>query len=220
MDTLENIQNDGNEIKEKDDTQNIPKQKKLHSAIFLKYRGFLFVMISAFFMALQHIFLRKASFFNAIEQTAVRYFFQLILLSFISCYNKVSLLGNKEFRLQMLLRGLLGTFGLTFYNISIKLINPSDTVALFFSNVIIVSILARIFFKEKFSIASVLALILMIIGIVLISKPSFIMPKTSSLVNINMTLNNNSNQTFQNPVDSNIFYIIGVSSALLASWFA
>jgi drug/metabolite transporter (DMT)-like permease len=217
MAQLENEQSNANEIKENND---IPIKKKQHSAIFLKYRGFLLVMVSALFMAIQNIFLRKANFFNAIEQTTVRYFFQLILLSFISCYNKVSLLGNKEFRLQMLFRGVLGTFGLTFYNISIKLINPSDTVTLFFSNVIIISIMARIFLKEKFSVASVFALILIIIGVLLISKPSFITPNTSKLVNINMTFFNNSNITLQDSDNSKFFYILGVSSALLAAWFA
>ena len=169
-------------------------------------------MISGFFISLQNYFMRKAEFFNAIEQTSFRYLFQLMTLAIISRYYNENLFGSKEFRFKLLIRGFFGSLALLSLNVSVKLINPSDTIALFFSNVIIVAILARIFFNEKFSIASILAIILMLIGIVLISKPSFILKHSVSNHTDNSTL-------IKNYSNSNM-YIFGVGSALIAAFFA
>jgi drug/metabolite transporter (DMT)-like permease len=181
-----------------------------------KFKGFFLVMVSGFFMSIQNYFMRKAEFFNAIEQTSFRYLFQIMALSLIACYFQIDLCGTKEFRLKLLIRGLFGTLALIFLNISVKLISPSDTIALFFSQVIIVSILARIFFKEKINISTLLALVFMIIGILLISKPSFLMPKTDK----HMNATNISNGTYPtNELTSNI-YLFGVASALIAACFS
>ena len=116
----------------------------------------------------------------------------------------------------------MGTFGLLFFNISIKLINPSDAVALFFTNIIIVSVLARIIFKEKFTIAHIVALIAMIFGIGLISQPSFLVSKS----NLNNSLTNSinmSNYTFKSLSfisSSSFIYVCGVASAITAASFA
>ena len=190
-------------------TQSTKKSKK---SVDFTFKGFLLVMISGFFISLQNYFMRKAEFFNAIEQTSFRYLFQLITLAIISQYYNENLFGPKEFRFKLLIRGFFGSLALLFLNMSVKLINPSDTIALFFSNVIIVAILARIFFNEKFSIASILAIILMLIGIVLISKPSFILKHSVSNQTDNSTL-------IKNYLNSNM-YIFGVGSALIAAFFA
>jgi drug/metabolite transporter (DMT)-like permease len=190
-----------------------PSSKKSKKAVVFKFKGFLLVMISGFFISLQNYFMRKAEFFNAIEQTSFRYLFQLITLAIISRYYNENLFGSKEFRFKLLIRGFFGTLALLFLNISVKLINPSDTIALFFSNVIIVAILARIFFNEKFSIASIIAIILMLIGIILISKPSFILKHSVS----NHT--DNSTYLIKNYSNSNM-YIFGFASALIAAFFA
>ena len=192
---------------------NVSKSKR---SFIYKFKGFFLVMVSGFFMSIQNYFMRKAEFFNAIEQTSFRYLFQIMALSLIACYFKVGLCGTKEFRLKLLIRGLFGTSALIFLNISVKLISPSDTIALFFSQVIIISILARIFFREKFNISTVLALVLMVIGILLISKPSFLMPKT--VKHVNMT--NYSSEIFQAKQQSSNIYLFGVASALIAACFS
>ena len=66
--------------------------------VLLKFKGFLYVSFGCFFNTFQSYFMRKAYFFNGVEQTFIRYFVQVIMLAIIALYCKVGLLGPKEFR--------------------------------------------------------------------------------------------------------------------------
>lgn len=71
---------------------------------------------------------------------------------------------------------------------AIMFINPSDVVSLAHSSIIITAILSKIFLKEKLTIAHLIALILTVIGVLFISKPSFLFPKETFMLNsLNMT---------------------------------
>lgn len=184
-----------------------------------KFKGFIFVMISAGFNTFQNYFMRKAYFFNGSEQTVFRYLFQLVLMIIMARYYKLNLLGPKGIRIQLVVRGILGASGLLLLNISIKLIDPSDSIALFFSNVIIISILARFIFKEKFTIAHIIALIAMVFGILLISQPSFLKPNSNQI--FNETFDNiSAKNKFKSSQTSSFLYIFGVVSAIAAAFFA
>ena len=91
--------------------------KKSKKSVDFTFKGFLLIMISGFFISLQNYFMRKAEFFNAIEQTSFRYLFQLITLAIISQYYNENLFGTKEFRFKLLIRGFFGSLALLFLNI-------------------------------------------------------------------------------------------------------
>ena len=93
--------------------------KAENKPLISKFKGFLLVMVSGFFISLQNYFMRKSVFFNAIEQTSFRYLFQILAMSIISCYYGAGLFGRKEFRFKLLIRGLFGTLALIFLNISL-----------------------------------------------------------------------------------------------------
>lgn len=206
--------NESENIKDLEPTTNTKPVKKVS-----KFKGFIFVMISAGFNTFQNYFMRKAYFFNGSEQTVFRYLFQLVLMIIMARYYKLNLLGPKGIRIQLVVRGILGASGLLLLNISIKLIDPSDSIALFFSNVIIISILARFIFKEKFTIAHIIALIAMVFGILLISQPSFLKPNSNQI--FNETFDNiSAKNKFKSSQTSSFLYIFGVVSAIAAAFFA
>ena len=55
---------------------------------------------------------------------------------------------------------------------SLMLLNPSDVVTLMHGSIIITGILSRIFLKEKLTIAHLIGLMLTVMGVIFISKPS------------------------------------------------
>ena len=70
---------------------NVSKSKR---SFIYKFKGFFLVMVSGFFMSIQNYFMRKAEFFNAIEQTSFRYLFQIIGNNFIYSVNLNKLKQN------------------------------------------------------------------------------------------------------------------------------
>ena len=84
------------------------------------------------------------------------------------------LLGPKESLKLLIARGSISGIGLVCLYLSIKMIDPSDATSLFSCNVIFVSILSRIFMKEKFTILHVIALVFVVCGTLLITQPSFL----------------------------------------------
>ncbi len=96
---------------------------------------------------------------------------------------------------------------------TVKLINPSDAVAIFGLKTIIVSIIGRILLKEKMNITHFICLFLSVIGVLLITQPTFLF---SSLENNINNLNNSGNfslainQTHKNRKES-IKFSIGIT---------
>ncbi len=57
--------------------------------------------------------------------------------------------------------------------------SPSDVVTIIHTSIVITALLSRIIFKEKLTMAHLVAVILSFIGVTLISKPAFLFPKKS-----------------------------------------
>jgi drug/metabolite transporter (DMT)-like permease len=93
----------------------------------------------------------------------------------------ISLFGPKKERKLLLIRACAGTCALITLFFAYKLIDPSECLALMHSSVIITSILARIFLKEKLTLAHMIALLLTVTGVFLISKPKFIVEAFSNI---------------------------------------
>lgn len=71
-----------------------------------KLKGFFYVMFAATFGSFQHYFMLKATFFNAVEQTVIRYIFQLIMMIIIAKFCKVNLTGPEGQRKTLIIRGI------------------------------------------------------------------------------------------------------------------
>lgn len=140
----------------------------------INHRGVFYALLSAFFISITNIFIRKATFFSAGEISFIRYLLQLIIMLVYALWEKESIFGKKGERFLLTLRGVFGTIGLITIYFSVKLINPSDAVALINCAVIFVTIFGRIFLKEKLTIVHLIALVVTFVGIILISQPTFI----------------------------------------------
>lgn len=130
-----------------------------------QYRGIILSLLSAFFLSVSNVFIKKAQLFSGTEQAAVRYTLQALIMISIAYYKGLNIFGEKNLRGMLLWRGLFGMFGLTFLHIAVKLINPSDAIAIFQTKVIIVLIFARFTLNERFSFVHILAVLMTVIGI-------------------------------------------------------
>ena len=154
--------------------------KKTLKERLLKFHGFFFGILSAIFLALSNVFIKKTTILSGSEQVAVRYTLQLFIMMIIIKATGNSLIGTKESRKLLMLRGFLAGLTMILTHFTVKLINPTDAVSIFSLKTIIVSIIARIVLKEKVNLAHLICLFLSIIGIFLIAQ--------ESLINSNNTL--------------------------------
>jgi drug/metabolite transporter (DMT)-like permease len=144
-----------------------------------KLRGILIGLAGAFFLALSSILNRKATFVTGSEQIIVRYLMQLTFMLMTAYYNKVNIFGLREHRKRLLACGTALALAGISLNLSVKYIDPSDTEALHSTRLVMISILARIFLKEKLTIVDILCLILTLAGVLFITQPSFLVQKFS-----------------------------------------
>lgn len=141
---------------------------------FLKYHGFFFGMLSAFCLSLSSVFNKSAQLTTGSEQAFIRYIIQVLTMGIIIMFTKQTFLGPKELRNMLILRGSMSTLALLASHFALKLINPSDAVALLNLNTILLSIMARFILKEKMNLVHLICLILSMFGVVFIAQPSFI----------------------------------------------
>jgi drug/metabolite transporter (DMT)-like permease len=153
---------------------------KLYDKIEL-YRGILYASLSAFFSSVTHIILRRCTYFYGSDQVLVRYIIQLILVSiFYYFHSRKAKLNDtiadslKGKRKLLLLRGLFGAIGILSVVFSIKLINPSDTIAILNCKIVLISVCSKVFLNEKYTIVHILSILMTIFGILLISLPGFL----------------------------------------------
>ena len=145
-----------------------------------EYRGLFIGLFSALILCLSNILNKKAHLTTGAEQTFVRYFIQAACMLVIILVNKLDFFGPKNLRKILILRGVLGSLGLMALQYSVKLINPSDAVALLHLNSVLTTIFARIYLKEKFSLAHLACLLSAVLGVLFIAQPSFIFDKYTS----------------------------------------
>lgn len=130
------------------------------------FRGFLFAILSELSLAISNVFIKKAELFSDMDQALVRY-----CLNFISMFVLIKIYKQsmkKTFRkagCMLLTRGLIGTFSILFTMRSLKLIDPSDTIALVNLNIVFVAILAKFFLPDaKLSIYHYISIPITLVG--------------------------------------------------------
>lgn len=163
---------DSIELELQDETKNIEAEQSLLKS----YYGILMAILGAFLLSLSKTILKKSPLLMGSDHSFIRYSIHVLVLSFVIKSKGMSFLGPDDNKLRRLLvmRGFFGALGMLFLHFALTLIAPSDTVAIAHGSVLITSILARIFLKEKLTILHVFSLIATISGILLITQPSFI----------------------------------------------
>lgn len=188
---------------------------RIKICIFLPYRGYFYGLFSAFFFCLSQIFLKRAKWLSAADHAAVRYLFTSVTMFIFMKYHEMKLFGPKKQRGLLMIRGLVGCLSLMSVYFALMLINPSDVVSLAHSSLIITAIMSRIFLKEKLTIAHVVSIFLTAIGVLFISKPSFIFDKKQIVDLSNYT---NTSQIGQSSFE-NYKVPIGISMTFMAAIF-
>lgn len=159
-----------------------------------KIKGFLFIFVYGFFFALSTIFMKRSYLLAGSDNSVIRNILQFSMMTAIIYVKKLNFFGPKEQRILLSVRGFLGQCAMVSLHFSVSFIAPSDSVAITNSSLIVASIMAKLFLKEKFTIAHFFSLFLTIIGIVLISQPTFLfgypdMIYTSTNDSLNCTFN-------------------------------
>ncbi len=178
MSNLKDVATDSSLIPSTETTLPIPIKARLY-----EYHGFLIGIFSALLLSLSNILNKKAHITTGAEQTFIRYLIQASFMVIIIKKEKLDFFGPKEFRKILILRGVFGTVGLIALQYSVKLINPSDAVALLHLNSVMVIIFARVYLNEKFTIFHLVCLLTALIGVVFIAQPTFIFDKITNSKN-------------------------------------
>lgn len=179
-------------------------------------QGQLLAFLSAVIGSFTTILIKKSNLLYPTEQAAIRYIFVLVIMFLIASKKNLNIFGEKIDRRLLLIRGMTGTMGLMLAYVALSLLNPSDFSAITQSNVIITAFLARIYLKEKLTLAHFLSVLLTIVGVLLISQPTFLFPRTF-IVNFNETNITNSTN-FQVKSENLGLNKIGLIVAILDSF--
>lgn len=182
---------DLNELDELDELKRVPDAtngsclenfKNKHLELIRHSRGFLFVLLYAVLFSISGILVKRAYLLTGSDITLIRYLVQLVSMFTIARLKNLNILGPSKQRVLLSVRGLIGQFSIIGLNFSLTLIAPADTIAISNSSLIVASVLAWLFLKEKLTLAHVFAIFLTIIGVTFISKPTFIFGNRHSLV--------------------------------------
>lgn len=183
------------------------------SKVWILFRGYIYVALFAFCTAVASILMKKSFTLSGSDSATIRYTIQLITMFTVAKWKGENPLGLKKDRKLLIYRGLAGVVGMISGFFAIKFINPSDFKAINHSSIVITAILARIFLKEKLTLAHILASLLTITGVMLISQPTFLFPDNSSVMTNATNLRDKSGGH-----ENHLYVTIGVCFALAAAF--
>lgn len=131
------------------------------------------MLISALSFAIMGAFVKVVDTIPSFEKAFFRNFVSLIIALAILAKRKESPWGKKENRKYLIGRGIFGTLGLLSFFYSIDRLYLADANMLNRLSPFFVIIFAAIFLKEKIKSYQVLSLMIAMLGVVAIIKPSF-----------------------------------------------
>ena len=185
------------------------------------YIGIFYALLGSLSLSFSNILIRKADFFNATDSALVRCLIQLAIILLIGCCSKTNIKGPKDARKTLVLIGLFSILVIISFIISIKLINPGDSQALFQLNMVFIPIIARFYLKEKFSLFNLLSLIMSMFGVFFIAQPSFLFKENPNLVHASNCSFNSSNCSDLSLNEGNsLNKILGLIAGLLPAFFS
>jgi drug/metabolite transporter (DMT)-like permease len=195
-----------------------------------RFKGFFFAILAAFCFPSGNLFIKKAHLLNGFQHLVVFYVFKLTLILLVNAVARENPLGKKKVRCLLTARGIFGTLGGMFLYIGLVIIPISDSSAISHSSIIITAVLSRIILKEKLGPHHLLSLVLTIVGVLLISKPTFLFASINSAIikhsNVSsFTFNNGTNQSklaasnTPGGASSELIFLLGVLLVFFSAFF-
>lgn len=209
------------------------------ASTILPYIGYIYAVLTAISFCIANILIKKALMLSGAEQLTILFIVKIVMMLAVCKYVKKSPLGPAGPRKMLSIRGAVGVLGLLSLYTGLLFLPPSDCSAVSNTSIIITAILARIFLKDKLGITHIVAILLAVIGVIFISKPSIIFPRPPSTIigatSMAQLANNDSSSNYSNssnqqeaqqPQQSTLFnanpatlFTIGIVMALFSGLF-
>ncbi|KAI4550952.1 hypothetical protein R6Z07F_017751 [Ovis aries] len=136
--------------------------------------GLFYTLLSAFLFSVGSLFVKKVQDIHAVEISAFRCVFQMLIIIPCLIYRKTGFIGPKGQRIYLLLRGVLGSNAMILLYYAYQLTSLADATVISFSCPVFTSIIACVFLKEKYSPWDALFTAFTITGVILIVRPPFL----------------------------------------------
>ncbi|XP_022355688.1 solute carrier family 35 member G1 isoform X3 [Enhydra lutris kenyoni] len=136
--------------------------------------GLFYTLLSAFLFSVASLFVKKVQDVHAVEISAFRCVFQMLVIIPCLIYRKTGFIGPKGQRIFLLLRGVLGSTAMILLYYAFQATSLADATVITFSSPVFTSIFACIFLKEKYSPWDALFTVFTITGVILIVRPPFL----------------------------------------------
>ncbi|KAM7330164.1 solute carrier family 35 member G1 isoform X1 [Alexandromys fortis] len=142
--------------------------------------GLFYTVLSAFLFSVASIFVKKVQDVHAVEISAFRCVFQLLVIVPCLIYRKTGFIGPKGQRLFLLLRGIFGSSAMILMYYAFQTTSLADATVIAFSCPMFTSIFAWIFLKEKYSLWDAFFTLFAFAGVILIVRPPFLFGSDTS----------------------------------------
>lgn len=164
-------------------------------SFYLKYRGIMFALFSAFAIAMSSVLIKSVRMFTGSDITLTRYTLQFIVMFIMIKRKNLSFLGPKDLRFSLSMRGIFGVLSLISMHFAVKFVDPSDSQALYNCSILFTAIIARVFLNEKLNFGHFVSLVMTIAGIILISQPEVLFKNLHMNENVRQSLSTGVNRT-------------------------
>ncbi|XP_006831220.1 PREDICTED: solute carrier family 35 member G1 isoform X2 [Chrysochloris asiatica] len=136
--------------------------------------GLFYTLLSAFLFSVGSMFVKKVQDIHAVEISAFRCVFQMLVIIPCLIYRKTGFIGPKGQRMFLILRGTLGSAAMILLYYAFQATSLADATVITFSSPVFTSLFAWIFLKEKYSLWDALFTLFTITGVILIVRPPFL----------------------------------------------
>ncbi|QOR34060.1 DMT family transporter [Clostridium sp. 'deep sea'] len=133
----------------------------------------LFMILAAFLFTVMQLFIKLTPRIPVFEKLFFRNSIGLLITFFLLKKNNVSVLGKKENRKLLVLRGCFGVGGGIAYFISVTNLPMADASIIYNLNPFFVTLFAVLCLKEKLKKPQIAALLITFFGALLVIKPQF-----------------------------------------------
>ncbi|BCZ46791.1 membrane protein [Clostridium gelidum] len=138
-----------------------------------RYKGILFIIISAFGFAMMSAFVKLSGDLPSFQKTFFRNIVSLLVALALILNHNGSFFGKRENQKTLVLRSVFGTLGIIFNFYSIDRLVLSDANMLNKLSPFFVIIFSALFLKEKINLKQISAIVIAFIGALFIIKPTF-----------------------------------------------
>ncbi|XP_003409051.1 solute carrier family 35 member G1 [Loxodonta africana] len=136
--------------------------------------GLFYTLLSAFLFSVGSLFVKKVQDVHAVEISAFRCVFQMLVVIPCLIYRKTGFIGPKGQRIFLFLRGVIGSVAMILIYYAFQTTSLADATVITFSSPVFTSLFAWIFLKEKYSLWDAFFTLFTITGVILIVRPPFL----------------------------------------------